>query len=241
MHMYFEEIPADRVTENARKTAPDGVYSLAVNANEIKEGRYFIAVQCDEIEDANFGILAKFETAELHEGESHPYFICSKETLYHYLDLSANQVKEAQHNVRFELCAPADSLSELTLVTKVHYPPLRIAEPKKILSAADANTTSIVDDSVCTTFDICNPALEEGKVWAGVFGGGLCGKYNLTATFFGGVKVPRGVVYKMGTNQRGANFRIFVLTLRTFRQLQPVRLGLVLESVRLGLVPNPAG
>jgi hypothetical protein len=185
--MYFEEIPADRITENARKTAPDGVYSLAVNANEIKEGRYFIAVQCDEIEDANFGILAKFETAELHEGESHPYFICSKETLYHYLDLSANQVKEAQHNVRFELCAPADSLSELTLVTKVHYPPLRIAEPKKILSAADANTTSIVDDSVCTTFDICNPALEEGKVWAGVFGGGLCAKYNLTATFFGGV------------------------------------------------------
>ena len=40
----------------------------------------------------------------------------------------------------------------------------------------------------------------------------------------------------MGSKQRGANFRIFLLTLRTFRQLKSVRLGHVLESVRLGLV-----
>jgi len=187
MHLFFNEIPADRITENVLQSSPDGVYPLAVNANEIKEGRYFISVKCGDFEDANFGILANFDTAELQEGIPRPYSICSKETLYHYLELSESDVKDKQYNVRFNLCAPSDSLSELAFVTKVNFPPLRKTEPQKLLSPSEANETDITDGSVCVTFDVCNSALGEGKIWAGVFGGGLCGKYNMTATFFGGV------------------------------------------------------
>jgi len=66
--MHFDVIPANRETGNIRRISPDGVYSLAINANEIKEGRYFISVQCNNLEAANFGTLAKYETAVIHIG-----------------------------------------------------------------------------------------------------------------------------------------------------------------------------
>lgn len=56
-----------------------------MNANEIKKGHYFVSVKCGDDVDGvvNFGVLAKFQTAELHQGEPHSYLICAKELLYH--------------------------------------------------------------------------------------------------------------------------------------------------------------
>jgi hypothetical protein len=167
-----------------------------VNANEIKKGRYFVSVKCGDDVDGvvNFGVLAKFQTAELHQGEPHSYLICAKELLYHYLDVSENDVQVEKYNVRFEICVPPKSQAILSLVTKVKYPPLRRSEPMVVMDASHANltsaaATSVVEDSegnVCASFEVCNNALEAGKAWAGVFGDGLCSEYNITASFFGG-------------------------------------------------------
>ena len=185
IHLFFNEIPADRTTNIVKRTSPTGIYSFAVNANEIREGRYYISVKCGDFEDANFGIIAKFDSAEQQEGIIREHFICPKESLYHFIHVNESDITDEQYNVRFTLCAPSESLSKLTLVSKVHYPPLRRTEPQKLLSPAEANQTGI-SDTVCVTFDVCNSALEEGKIWAGVFGSGRCGYYNMTATFFGG-------------------------------------------------------
>jgi len=32
----------------------------------------------------------------------------------------------------------------------------------------------------CVRYDVCNDALEAGYLWAGVFGSGLCGTYNIS-------------------------------------------------------------
>jgi len=168
-----------------------------INANEIKHGRYFVSVQCGNDIDgsANFAVLAKFQSAELHDGEPHAYLICPNELLYQYLDLSASDVAVDHYNVRFKMCVPPESQSSLALVTRVHYPPLRRAEPIILFDASNTNVTSLTasteifedsDGNLCSNFDVCNSALEEGKVWAGVFGAGLCGEYNITASLFGG-------------------------------------------------------
>ena len=117
--LFYKEIPSDRSTEQIQASSPDGVYSLAINANELKEGRWFVSVRCDDLTDASFGVVAKFESAELHEGEPHPYFICPQETLYHYLNVSRDAIHHHDNNVRFSLCIPDDSQAELTITTKV--------------------------------------------------------------------------------------------------------------------------
>ena len=81
MHLYFNEIPFDRVTESSHELSPDGVYSLAVNANEIKVGRYFISVQCGDLDDADFGVVAMFEDSHLEDRQTQHYMICPGEPL----------------------------------------------------------------------------------------------------------------------------------------------------------------
>ena len=185
LYMYFNEIPFDRVTESSQHSSPDGLYSLAVNANEIKVGRYFISVQCGDLDYADFGVVAIFEDSHLEDRHTQHYMICPGETLYHYLNVTSDEYDQHSH-VRFTLCMPLDSLSELTLVTKVRYPPLRRSEPMVKLTANDYNSSDPNAHAACAQFEVCRDSLEEGRVWAGIFGSGLCGEYNLTAAYFGG-------------------------------------------------------
>ena len=185
LHMYFNEIPFNRATESTQGLSPDGVYSLAVNANEIKVGRYFISVKCGDLDDADFGVVAMFEDSHLEDRHTQHYMICPGETLYHYLNVTSDEYDQHSH-VRFTLCMPLDSLSELTMVTKVKYPPLRRSEPMVTLTANDYNSSDPNAHAACAQFEVCHDSLEIGKVWAGIFGSGLCGEYNLTATYFGG-------------------------------------------------------
>jgi hypothetical protein len=156
-----------------------------VNANEIKVGRYFISVKCGDLDDADFGVVAMFEDSHLEDRHTQHYMICPGETLYHYLNVTSDEYDQHSH-VRFTLCMPLDSLSELTMVTKVKYPPLRRSEPMVTLTANDYNSSDPNAHAACAQFEVCHDSLEEGKVWAGIFGSGLCGEYNLTATYFGG-------------------------------------------------------
>ena len=185
LHVYFNKIPFDRHTESSQSLSPDGVYSLVVNANEIKPGRYFISVQCGDLDDAKFAVVAKFEDSLLENRHTQHYLICPGETLYHHLNVTQNEFNQYSH-VRFTLCMPLDSLSELTMVTKIQDPPLRRSEPMVTLTANDYNSLDPNAHAACAQFEVCHDSLEIGKVWAGIFGSGLCGEYNLTATYFGG-------------------------------------------------------
>ena len=184
MLVYFDEIPSDRETELYADSSPDGIYSYMVNANEIKEGRYYVSIQCSELDDADIAVLAKFEPSHLYDGKSEHFMICPKETLYHYINLTKDESESKYKHVNFRLCIPYDSMSNLALVTKVHHPPLRRAEPMKLLDASRKNASDNPLAPICVDFDVCHDALESGHVWAGVFGSGLCGDYNLTATVF---------------------------------------------------------
>ena len=57
--LFYEEIPSDRVTEQVQASSPDGIYSLSINANELKKGRWFVSVRCDDLDDAAFGVVRR--------------------------------------------------------------------------------------------------------------------------------------------------------------------------------------
>jgi hypothetical protein len=211
LHLYFHEIPSDRVTESTQRSSPDGVFSLAVNANAIKVGRYFISVKCGDLDGADFGVVAMFENAFLEDGNTRQYSICPEETLYHYLNVTSDEYEQGSH-VRFKLCMPLDSLSELTMVTKVQHPPLRRSEPMVTLVASDYNLSDTSLETACAQFEVCHGSLEKGRLWAGIFGSGLCGEYNLTAMYFGGNHDSGKCSQEMGgTIPDGANVKALEL------------------------------
>ena len=211
LHMYFDVIPSDRVTESTERSSPDGVYSLAVNANEIKVGRYFVSVKCGDLDGAKFGVVAKFEGTLLEEEKTRQYSICPEETLYHYLNVTSDEYEQGSH-ARFTLCMPLDSLSKLTMVTKVQHPPLRRSEPMVTLAASDYNSSDTSQETACATFEVCHDFLEIGPLWAGIFGSGLCGDYNLTATYFGGNHDSDTCSRELGgTTSDGANVKALEL------------------------------
>jgi len=176
MMIFYEEIPSDRHDSGLiQDTSSDGVYSLVVNANEIRIGRYFIVVKCGDLAPTtDFGVIVRFDDAELREGSTRSFFICPDEILYYYVSLSEHTVTSGE-SVHFTLCIPEDSLSHLTLVSRMSYPPLRAKTPMEI--AIGGSNTS------CVRYDVCNDALHEGYVWAGVFGSGQCGAYNISVDF----------------------------------------------------------
>jgi hypothetical protein len=172
-------------------SSPDGIYSLVVNANDLRTGTYYVVVKCGDISPtANFGIMARFEDAELEQGITRSFEICPGEILYHYLSLSDQNVSSGL-SAHFTLCVPEESLSELTLVTRMSYPPLRAKTPMEI--AIGGSNTS------CVTYDVCNDALEAGYLWAGVFGSGLCGTYNISVDLKSGLNCveERGTTVKV--------------------------------------------
>jgi len=175
--IFYEEIPSDRKDSGLIvDSSPDGVYSLVVNANEIQIGKYFIVVKCGDLGagTTEFGVIVMFQDAELRVGSTRTFFICPDEILYYYVRLSGQNVSSSK-SVHFTLCIPEDSSSHLTLVTRTSYPPLRAKTPMEI--ATGGSNTS------CVSYDVCNDALDAGNIWAGVFGSGLCGSFNISVDF----------------------------------------------------------
>ena len=54
--VFFGEIPSERTTELVHESSPDSVYSILINANEMKSGRWFVSVRCGDDVDVDFGV-----------------------------------------------------------------------------------------------------------------------------------------------------------------------------------------
>lgn len=118
LHVYYARIPSDRSTDWVRMSSPDGLYSWAIDANELKVGRYFISVKCGDLADADFTIVAVYQPSDIIEHTSREFTICGKETLYHHMDVSAQIISSRMH-ARFKICVAKDSLSQFSMVVKV--------------------------------------------------------------------------------------------------------------------------
>ena len=154
LRIYYDRIPIDRKSEWKSLWTTDGEFSVALNSRDLRKGRYYISVKCGDILGGgdlpfHFGLFAEFIHAEVTPGHPDLGDICRNELLYHYLPVTEDEVMERK-DVEFTVCTPEGADSQLTILSKVHLPPIRIAAPMKHVNRGGG----------CSSFKVCNSELE---------------------------------------------------------------------------------
>eukprot|EP01044_Picomonas_judraskeda_P001185 COSAG03_NODE_65_length_15137_cov_3.350446_7_plen_940_part_00 len=86
LYLYDGEIPANRVTELRQEYSADGVYSVTVNANEVRAGQYFVSVRCGH-NPIRFRLLPRAIQAELYPGDIVSASVCPGSEILHFFDV----------------------------------------------------------------------------------------------------------------------------------------------------------
>ena len=159
LKMWEDAIPVDRKSDLYQDWSTNSAYSLAVNANEIHDGRYYFV-------EFSHALL------EEHQLQDHNR-VCAGELMYHYANVNQTHI-DKHENLKFTVCTPDGSEADLTLMTRVDEPPLRIASPMKLIKSGGG----------CATFDVCADQLEEGKTWLGVYATKSCTEYSVEVHYF---------------------------------------------------------